>query len=167
MWWTRMADLRLDLVVRTGTHVYRIRCPYTSGKFRVPVALGGIPGYSIRCLRRGFEYMSRRISYLLLSAAFLAACPSAVAQVSFAERDNLLYFGNDRIELVLDASNGFFRSIRNKQTGTAHKPPEDGVWPFGAWVGTREQPEQMKAEIRAVLRRKCLTSWSVARRRPR
>ena len=57
--------------------------------------------------------------------------------------------GNDLVELELDASSGYFRQIRNRKTGVEHKPPGDGVWPYGVWVGTREEPERMKAEILA------------------
>lgn len=71
------------------------------------------------------------------------------AQVDLVERGKVIHFGNDMIELRLNSSSGYFLGIRNKQTGAEHKPPDDGVWPFGLWAGTRENPEQMKAEIRA------------------
>jgi hypothetical protein len=60
-----------------------------------------------------------------------------------------LYFGNDQVELVLDANSGYFRQIRNKITGIEHKPEADGVWPYGLTVGTRGQPHIMTADIRS------------------
>ena len=62
---------------------------------------------------------------------------------------NELLLGNGRVELALDAGNGHFRNIRCLDTGIEHKRPEDGVWPFGVTVGTLEQPQQMRAEVRA------------------
>lgn len=79
---------------------------------------------------------------------FLLALPVS-AQVSLEQRGQVLHFGNERVELQLVAGSGYFLQIRNKQTGIQHKPPGDGVWPFGVWVGTREKPDQMKAEIRS------------------
>ena len=50
---------------------------------------------------------------------------------------------------MLDRRNGYFRQIRNLVTGTEHKPPTDGVWPFGLWLGTRQEPRQKVVEITA------------------
>ena len=64
------------------------------------------------------------------------------------ECDELL-LGNGRVELALSAGNGHFRHIRCLDTGIEHKRPDDGVWPFGLTVGTRDEPRQMRAEIRS------------------
>lgn len=93
---------------------------------RIPVLLGG-------CL------------WMTLAAPLAAAG----GPVSLQERGHQLAFGNDQVELVLDARSGFFERIRNKQTGLDHKPAGDGVWPFGLTVGTRDNPAQMTAEIRS------------------
>ena len=69
--------------------------------------------------------------------------------VYLKERGKLIHFGNDKVELTLDSGSGFFRSIRNKQTGIDHKPAGEGVWPFGLWAGTRQKPQQRTAEITA------------------
>lgn len=86
----------------------------------------------------------------LLGVLALATLPlPARADVYLNQRDNLIYFGNDTVELVLDSASGYFERIRNKQAGIEHKPATEGVWPFGLWAGTRQKPEQMRAEIRS------------------
>lgn len=62
---------------------------------------------------------------------------------------NYLRLSNGIVEMALDQHNGYFCQIRNLVTHTDHKPPTDGVWPFGVWLGTREQPRQKVAEITA------------------
>lgn len=84
-----------------------------------------------------------------LGLTFLLALPAAADDVTFRADGDALRFGNGRVELTLDAKSGYFREIVNVATGIHHKKPDDGVWPFGLWVGTREKPEQMRAEIRA------------------
>lgn len=74
---------------------------------------------------------------------------TAADQVFLDLNDDELRLGNRHVELTLDARNGHFRHIRNRQTGIEHKRPDDGVWPFGLTVGRRDQPQQMRAEIRA------------------
>ena len=81
---------------------------------------------------------------------FTPATPASTAdEVYFCAERETLRLGNQHVELTLDARSGFFRRIRNQQTRIEHKHPESGVWPFGVSVGTRAEPEQLRAEIRA------------------
>ncbi len=83
-------------------------------------------------------------------------------QVFLCRDGDALCLGNRRVELVIDAHNGHFRHIRNRQTGIEHKRPDDGVWPFGITVGTRDQPQQMRAEIRAGATQEMTYSFAAA-----
>lgn len=85
----------------------------------------------------------------LLFSLSAAAARKDAPEVYLQREQGLLRFGNDRVELTLHASSGYFRQILNKKTGIQHKKPNEGVWPFGLWVGTREEPQLMKAEIKA------------------
>lgn len=71
------------------------------------------------------------------------------AEVYLRSEGGELRFGNARVELILNSQNGHIRQIVNRETGVHHKSTDEGIWPFGLWVGTRERPEQMKAEITA------------------
>ena len=70
-------------------------------------------------------------------------------QVYLDREGDEIRLGNRLVELTLKAQNGHFRNIRNWETGIEHKRPEEGVWPFGITVGTSEQPQQLRTEIRA------------------
>ena len=85
----------------------------------------------------------------LIGVLLIPAWALASDQVYLRQEGDGLRFGNASVELTLDAKSGYFRNILNKRTGVQHKKPDDGVWPFGLCVGTRDDPEQMKAEIRA------------------
>ena len=75
---------------------------------------------------------------------------STAADEVYLDHDgDQLRLGNRLVELTLDVHNGHFRNIRNQETGIEHKRPDDGVWPFGLTVGTRNEPDQMRAEIRS------------------
>lgn len=96
--------------------------------------------------------MYRRKAFLLALTTFFGllsfSLPARQTRNVYLDKaSDLLYFGNDSVELVIDATSGYFQRIRNKRTGIDHKPQDQGVWPYGLTVGTRENPDMMRADI--------------------
>lgn len=91
------------------------------------------------------------LACLLLSVLAHASNLIATAggDVYLRQEGAAIRFGNSLVELTLDTRSGYFRDILCKATGIEHKRVREGVWPYGLWIGTRENPEQMTAEIRA------------------
>ena len=58
-----------------------------------------------------------------------------------------LDFGNDRVELKIDAKTGFLRDIFCKETGIHHKDLESGIWPFGMRMGDSYSPNLLRVQI--------------------
>ena len=82
-----------------------------------------------------------------LALCLLCSAAGRAADVELRRTNDELRLSNGKVELALDAHSGYFRRIRNTTAGIQHKPAAEGVWPFGIWLGTRQQPKQKVAEI--------------------
>ncbi len=91
--------------------------------------------------------MRTRILWSAIGIALLSVAVARGEGAYLRDSGDLLLLGNDRVELKIDRSTGFFADILNKSAGTHHKLPNTGSWPFGLRLGNSYAPDLLRAEI--------------------